>query len=226
MYEKINHTDLHSKNSVERERTNCYFHYLPLTTVSPPNKYWYYKKDKPIKYVYINNGTDYMYIPYDNFLKEEERDEQRLRYLSNSNDTNSPALLRTIKSLFTFDPHCKNCTAEELTNIGLKSICCIALDYQRGEAPRVLAARLWRVVKIWTLVYLFIALPLWCMKGWCCCCLCCKFFRPRETIEEAKSYLLKNPPGVLAVNNKEIRYHPSESERDACEEFEHLLRTI
>lgn len=77
-----------------------------------PIKYWYYKKDKPIKYVYINNGTDYMYIPYDNFLKEEERDEQRLRYLSNSNGVVS-------NSLFHLLQHCKqtNIMYISITNI-------------------------------------------------------------------------------------------------------------
>lgn len=63
-------------------------------------------------------------------------------------------------------------------------------------------------------------------SGWCCCCLYCKAFKPKRTIENAKKYLILNPPGVVNVKGKEIVYDPTEDEKDAYEEFEHMIRTI
>ncbi|XP_059053418.1 uncharacterized protein LOC131847785 [Achroia grisella] len=142
-------------------------------------------------------------------------------------DTLEGGILHTMRSMLIFNTNFENCTKQELNEIGLRAVCCLILEYRRSETSDVVQLiRLWRIIKIWTLVYLVMAIPLWCTRGWCCCCLVCKFFKPRRTIDDAKKYFIMNPPGVLNINSREILYEPSDNERDIYEEFEHLIRTI
>ncbi|KAH9636660.1 hypothetical protein HF086_003478 [Spodoptera exigua] len=62
--------------------------------------------------------------------------------------------------------------------------------------------------------------------GWCCCCLCCKFFKPRQTIEEAKRYVVSYPPGILKTKSGEILYEPTDREKECYEEFQHFIKIL
>ncbi|XP_061722094.1 uncharacterized protein LOC133528655 [Cydia pomonella] len=86
--------------------------------------------------------------------------------------------------------------------------------------------RVWSIIQIWLLIYIVLAIPLWCTIGRCCCCLVCKCFKAQETIREAKLYAMWNPPGVLRKSAGDVLYTPSEREKEAYEELEHLIRTL
>lgn len=76
-------------------------------------------------------------------------------------------LKSSVEKMIKFDTKPRNCTEEEIKNIGFKAVHCIFEDYKNHrQSPRVLAARLWRIAKIWFMVYLVIAVPLWCTRGY------------------------------------------------------------
>ena len=62
----------------------------------------------------------------------------------------------------------KNCTKEELSQIGVKAFKCLAYDYKHGkkktDVKRVFK-RTWMVIKIWFFIYICIAIPCWCQRG-------------------------------------------------------------
>lgn len=62
----------------------------------------------------------------------------------------------------------RNCTKEELSQIGVKAFECLIFDYQHAknktDVKKVLD-RTWMVIKIWVLIYFCIAIPCWCQKG-------------------------------------------------------------
>ncbi|XP_013170905.1 PREDICTED: uncharacterized protein LOC106120194 [Papilio xuthus] len=114
----------------------------------------------------------------------------------------------------------------EGSHIAVNDVMCIINETLR-QSPKVIMARLWNNLKIWLVVYLVVAVPLWCTKGWCCCCLCCKLLQPQRTIQDAKQYYMTNPPGVLNVpNSGVICYEATEREKESYEKFGHIIRTI
>ncbi|XP_024936046.1 uncharacterized protein LOC112493693 isoform X2 [Cephus cinctus] len=129
----------------------------------------------------------------------------------------------------------KNCTKEELTQFGIKALECLAFDYQHAknktDVKKVLT-RTWIVIRIWMFIYICIAIPCWCQKGWCCCCFRCKFCFPRERIESAKEYYAKYPPGILqevpvkGTADETIKYTPTLFEVEAYERFEAGIRNL
>lgn len=62
----------------------------------------------------------------------------------------------------------KNCTKEEMTQIGIKAIECLAHDYQHARdmanVGKVLS-RTWLVLRVWLLIYICLAIPCWCQRG-------------------------------------------------------------
>lgn len=116
----------------------------------------------------------------------------------------------------------KNCTKEELSQIGVKAIECLIYDYRRTRDIATIGkvlARTWLVLRVWLLICICLAIPCWCQRGnfikhdvllqdelyeyytgflgWCCCCFRCKFCFPRKRILFAKQYYAMNPPGSL-----------------------------
>ncbi|XP_053986082.1 uncharacterized protein LOC128880245 isoform X1 [Hylaeus volcanicus] len=176
---------------------------------------------------------------YEKFKKE--YDEQIARYTTTdkiSNYTNGntseetqrkkyPA--ETLQKLFDF----KNCT-EASKKFGIKAIDCLVDNYERQKpALKKSVQKVWLMIRVWFLIYICLAIPCWCQKGWCCWCFRCKVCFPRTRILFAKQYYALNPPGVLAkeVKKKEeaqqfITYEPTEFEEDAFEQFETAIRNI
>lgn len=62
----------------------------------------------------------------------------------------------------------KNCTKEELSQIGIKTIECLLYDYQRVKditTAKIVLSRTWLVFRVWLLIYICLAIPCWCQKG-------------------------------------------------------------
>lgn len=62
----------------------------------------------------------------------------------------------------------KNCTKEELSQIGIKAIECLLNDYQRAKditTARMVLSRTWLVFRVWLLIYICLAIPCWCQRG-------------------------------------------------------------
>ncbi|KAL6444724.1 hypothetical protein ACFW04_002059 [Cataglyphis niger] len=129
-----------------------------------------------------------------------------------------------------------NCTKEELSQIGIKALKCLLYDYQHVKDIthiNKILARTWLVLKIWLLIYICLAIPCWCQRGWCCCCFRCKFCFPKKRIKFAKQYYAMNPPGTFVKDLKKekyikepIKYEATEYEYNAYETFETAIRNI
>ncbi|XP_008212066.2 uncharacterized protein LOC103317097 isoform X1 [Nasonia vitripennis] len=148
---------------------------------------------------------------------------------------------KTLKNLAkkTFDfKKPRNCSAFESSKYGIQAIECAISDLQhvknRNEAKKVLA-KVWKITKVWLCIYVIIAIPCWCQKGWCCCCFRCKFCFPRKIIMIEKKYFSENPPGILVestTNDKQksaaqtIKYEPTIFEQDAYEKFESAIKNL
>nr|XP_012226481.1 PREDICTED: uncharacterized protein LOC105674603 [Linepithema humile]XP_012226482.1 PREDICTED: uncharacterized protein LOC105674603 [Linepithema humile] len=130
----------------------------------------------------------------------------------------------------------KNCTKEELSQIGIKAIECLIYDYRRTKdvaTMKKVLSRTWLVLRVWLLIYFCLAIPCWCQRGWCCCCFRCKFCFPRERILSAKQYYTMNPPGIFVKDLKKeedvrepIKYEATEYERHAYETFEAAIMNV
>ncbi|KAK0098569.1 hypothetical protein PV326_006796 [Microctonus aethiopoides] len=63
----------------------------------------------------------------------------------------------------------KNCTKEELAQFGLKAFQCLVFDYNHAKTSSDVKKILWRtwtVIKIWIFIYICVAIPCWCQKGY------------------------------------------------------------
>ncbi|KAL0131072.1 hypothetical protein PUN28_002573 [Cardiocondyla obscurior] len=130
----------------------------------------------------------------------------------------------------------RNCTKEEISQIGIKAIECLLYDYQHAKdvtTVKIVLSKTWLVFRVWLLIYICLAIPCWCQRGWCCCCLRCKFCFPRKRIMFVKQYYAKNPPGVFVKDLKKeksvkepVKYEATEYEYIAYENFETAIRNI
>ncbi|XP_020279504.1 uncharacterized protein LOC109852613 [Pseudomyrmex gracilis] len=127
----------------------------------------------------------------------------------------------------------RNCTKEELSQIGVRAMECLIYDYQRAKdvaAVKKILLRTWIVLRVWLLIYVCLAIPCWCQRGWCCWCFRCKFCFPRKRILFSKQYCAINPPGTYVKDLKKqedvIKYEATEHERDAYETFEAAIKHI
>lgn len=62
----------------------------------------------------------------------------------------------------------KNCTKEELSQIGIKAIECLLQDYQHAKdmtTAKMVLSRTWLVFRVWLLIYICLAIPCWCQRG-------------------------------------------------------------
>ncbi|XP_043255487.1 uncharacterized protein LOC122399127 [Colletes gigas] len=176
---------------------------------------------------------------YEKFRKEyEEEISQHIIVDKISNYTNENKSKETEKSeypkgtlqkLLDF----KNCTKTS-KKFGIKAIDCLIHNYEsEDQTVKKSVQKAWLIIRIWFLIYVCLAIPCWCHKGWCCCCFRCEFCFPRRRILFAKQYYAINPPGTLAKEvekNEEtqqfITYEPTEFEENAFEQFEARIRNI
>ncbi|XP_049877492.1 uncharacterized protein LOC126374810 isoform X2 [Pectinophora gossypiella] len=164
---------------------------------------------------------------YDEFLNEyyeETLYEDRLNETYHPIAVQPSPYLHLLKKLVSMDIAS---SPRDANGVGLKAVHRLFVDYKNQQCPnKELSDRLWKMLKIWFFIYLVVAVPVWSTTGWCCCCLCCKFFKPQKTIEEAKLYLIQNPPGILKTRKGQTLYEPTDNERECYAEFEHLISII
>ncbi|XP_011866535.1 PREDICTED: uncharacterized protein LOC105561294 [Vollenhovia emeryi] len=132
----------------------------------------------------------------------------------------------------------KNCTKEELSQIGIKALECLLYDYQRTKditAAKMVLSRTWLVLRVWLLIYICLAIVCWCQRGWCCCCFRCKFCFPRKRTVFIKQYYAMNPPGIFVKDLRKgkqvkdeatVKYEATEYEYDAYKTLEAAIRNI
>ncbi|CAH1637661.1 unnamed protein product [Spodoptera littoralis] len=179
----------------------------------------------------IETETEETY-DYDELVNEyndeanEESQSSNAYHMSKAVNTISQyGIWNELMKLLSFRSDVTNCSYVD--GIGLIAMKCLIEDYiNHRYTLRDVMARLWRIFFVWFLVYLAVAIPLWCTRGWCCCCLCCKFFKPRQTIEEAKRYVVLYPPGIFKTKSGEILYEPTEREKECYEEFQHFIKIL
>nr|XP_022905651.1 uncharacterized protein LOC111417562 [Onthophagus taurus] len=123
-----------------------------------------------------------------------------------------------------------NCTEEEAKGIGLKAMKCLAYDLRNvknSDNREFLIKRVKKIVLIWFCVYLAIAVPLWCEKGWCCCCFFCNCCKPQKRIDKIKKFLVENPVGVLKTPKGVIRkFKPTPYEKYTQKKLEQAIMKL
>ncbi|XP_073987565.1 uncharacterized protein [Rhodnius prolixus] len=167
-----------------------------------------------------NNG-EYEYN-YDTFKDEyyEKTSVSDNKTLIVKPETEEKKVKEAIKKITDISPPTK-CTDEERNNFGIKSIECVFRDLRNNGMDKNVINRIKQIILFWTVVYLFIVIPLWLIKGWCCCCCPFKFCKPYQVIYNVKSYIVRNPPGVLEKPNGEIvHYEPIPEEIDTFRSLE------
>ncbi|XP_026670869.1 uncharacterized protein LOC108626720 [Ceratina calcarata] len=130
----------------------------------------------------------------------------------------------------------RNCTEAASKKFGIKAIDCLMYNYEKQKEKPVVkktVKKIWLTLKVWFLIYVCIAIPCWCQRGWCCCCFRFKFCFPKKRITFAMQYYAKNPPGVLSIEPRKkeemvepFTYRPTELEEEAYETFESAIRNI
>lgn len=175
----------------------------------------------------MNTGTDEFVYDYESFKMEyyEKLDQDiKNNEVFNYSITEEPEEMSN-------NSFGKNCTKEELSRFGVGGMKCLVYDFNHAKDKvglRRMISRTWLVMKIWIFIYVCVAIPCWCQKGWCCCCFRCKLCFPRKIISLAKHYYGTDPPGVMTIKGQQqpFKYDPSELELDAFEKFETALRNL
>ncbi|XP_029052548.1 uncharacterized protein LOC114880574 isoform X1 [Osmia bicornis bicornis] len=178
-----------------------------------------------------NTEPDEEIYDYEKFKKEYE--EQIVEDINNKNNTFNDTKEKidelaeeTLKNLFNFT----NCT-ETSKKLGIKAIDCFIHNYELEKDKPIVkktVSKIWLIIKVWLLIYICLAIPCWCHKGWCCCCFRCGVCFPRKRIHFAKEYYALNSPGTLNKEEEKqfITYEPTEFEEDAYNTFEAAIRNI
>ncbi|KAI4468927.1 defective proboscis extension response dpr -related [Holotrichia oblita] len=167
---------------------------------------------------------------YASFKKEYENDMKKAKGKNDTLDfvdvTEEESFKDVMKSMINFTKTPRNCTEEEIKGIGMAAVECFWYDFKKVETKEqkvVLLQRIAKVVLFWILVYIVIAVPCWCQKGWCCCCFQCRVCKPRLRIDEVKKFIADNPPGVYHEHKKKLTYKPTHYEKYAHKRLEQAL---
>lgn len=134
-------------------------------------------------------------------LKKEEKSNESLIYTETTIESAPKGLMKSLISAE--DNSTLNCT--ESRKLGLEYAQCLISDLGKPKLRSKVIDKVLRIFIIILIVYIVIALPLWCQYGWCCCCCRCRFCRPLEEIDEVKKFFVVNPVGVY--HDKEGRKH-------------------
>ncbi|XP_066249387.1 uncharacterized protein [Euwallacea similis] len=175
------------------------------------------------------NDSDYDYeslkSQYDESMKIEETREDTAKY-KEIKEEESPN--EAVKNLFKVAA--QNCTDEENRNLGIGDVKCFLMTssqmYLNKDAKHYVIKKVLLTVTIWALVYVVIAVPLWCQYGWGCCCCRFKFCNPRIEIDEVKTFCVNNPPGIYYEEGTLRRYQPTIYEIYAHRELEKLIEQL
>jgi len=121
-------------------------------------------KKNSYKDSYDDYNSNNLKIEYEQQLEFDIKEGKVLNYSQKESKDISKGALKTLIDL----KRSKNCTKEELSQIGIKAIECLLDDYQRTKdtmAAKMILSRTWLVLRIWLLIYIFLAIPCWCQRG-------------------------------------------------------------
>ncbi|XP_060518717.1 uncharacterized protein LOC132697329 [Cylas formicarius] len=179
---------------------------------------------------YDNDSLSYDYegfkAEYEQEIKEMAKKNDTLKY-SEIKEEETPN--EAVKTLIDFSA--KNCTSDDLKSMSINSARCLWLEMKKPHFDKRerlnLLEKLAKLVAIWFIIYLLIALPLWCQYGWCCCCCRCKFCRPLEQIDEVKTFFENNPVGVFRdETGKVFAYEPTDYEKYAQKKLQKAIYSL
>ncbi|KYM97998.1 hypothetical protein ALC62_11344, partial [Cyphomyrmex costatus] len=131
-------------------------------------------------------------IEYEQQLKYNIKEGKVLNYSQKeeSKDTPKEALKRLIDL-----KRSKNCTKEELSQIGIKAIECLSYDFQRTKdimTTKMILSKIWLVLRVWLLIYICLAIPCWCQRGNFISYSCIFFWKNYTEILYLLSYMYEN----------------------------------
>ncbi|KAG5879115.1 hypothetical protein JTB14_031662 [Gonioctena quinquepunctata] len=180
------------------------------------------KRDKKLKTKEENYDYSQLKKEYENEVKTAAKANETVQ---NKNVDEDGTLRKAIVNLV--EKTSRNCTEEERKGIGIGAMECFFSDLNKAKMKNRTLEKLVRILIIWFAVYIFIAIPCWCQYGWCCCCFRCKFCRPREEIEEVKTFFVNNPPGIYHdKDGNVIEYQPTFYEKYAQRKVEQELKKL
>ncbi|GJQ76678.1 hypothetical protein Trydic_g15534 [Trypoxylus dichotomus] len=212
----------HFINNKSQENTNVYY----LNEMAKRQM----SSDVAEKRSYSEIPLDY---DYEKFKEEYESDmklAQRKDDVLNVVDvTEEEQFKDAFKSMLNFSKTPRNCTKEEIKGIGLAAVECFWYDFKKVETKeqkRVLLQRIYKLIIFWIVIYVAIAVPCWCQKGWCCCCFRCRFCKPRLRIDDVKRFHAENPPGVYYTDRQKLTYKPTHYEKYAQKRLEQAILSL
>ncbi|XP_076392688.1 uncharacterized protein LOC143265291, partial [Megachile rotundata] len=223
---KLQDQDIYKR--VHRAKHNNEQYDTPITKINHQNEYTITTEND------LNIEPEEEVYDYGKFKKEYE--EQIAEDITTNNKTFNDTEKKQeqpkeiLKKLFSYE----NCT-EVSKKLGIKAVDCLINNYEHEMDKPVVKktlSKIWLIIKVWFLIYICLAIPCWCHKGWCCWCLRCNVFFPRKRIRFAKKYYATNPPGILSMPTEKteekqlITYEPTEFEEDAYKIFEAAIRNI
>ncbi|XP_023309947.1 uncharacterized protein LOC111691408 [Anoplophora glabripennis] len=191
----------------------------------------YFGNNKPKREEEAADKNDSVSYDYNSLKKEYEKN---IKAAEKSNDTvrystvkEEESIKESVKAMFDFKKTPRNCTVEESKGIGLGAMECFWMEMKKPKIKNHVFAKAIRIIIIWVLLYVVIAVPCWCQYGWGCCCCRCKFCRPRENILEVQKFFAENPVGVYHdENGKVFNYKPTSYEKYAYKKLEQQLNKL
>ncbi|XP_018333335.1 uncharacterized protein LOC108742568 [Agrilus planipennis] len=163
---------------------------------------------------------------YKDEMEKEKKTNQTFNYTEIKEDE---TMKEAAKSMIEFKKP-KNCTNEEQMGIGYGTLVCFLQDLKGPESRKtvtLLTYRITQILIVLLILYMVIAFPCWCQRGWCCCCFRCKFCKPVLRIHKARQFLAKNPLGIYHTkDNKKIVYKPTYQEEYVYKQLHKALMKI
>ncbi|KAK9875150.1 hypothetical protein WA026_005941 [Henosepilachna vigintioctopunctata] len=152
---------------------------------------------------------DDMKKTFDENSIKEENDKKNLKYEEVKETESAKDSLSTILK----EKDKINCTIEEMKGIGVRALLCFLKEPTRSRSAKFFS-RMGKICLVWFIVYLVIAIPLWCTRGWCCCCFRCMICRPNDRIDMIKKYYVLYPPGIVEDDyGHTVEYKPTRYEK-------------
>lgn len=176
-------------------------------------------KNDSISYDYNNFKAG-----YDKEIKDAENSGDTLKY---STVKEEESLKDAVKEMIDFRKTPKNCTAEEMNGIGLGAVECFWMEMKKPRMKSRVFEKAIRIIVVWIILYIVVAVPCWCQYGWGCCCCRCRFCRPRENISEVQKFFAENPVGVYHDEKGNVyNYKPTAYEIYAYRKLERELNKL
>lgn len=147
------------------------------TTSESTPEYWFTegrsvpadRTEKSLRLEDDEESYDYekLKVEYEQQLEYSVRSGKTLNYTETKEEAAEDTPRKALKRIMDLKRP-ENCTREELSQIGIKALECLAHDYRRAKdvaTVRRLLSRTWLVLRVWLLIYVCLAIPCWCQRG-------------------------------------------------------------